>query len=299
MSPLLLAMPGNELMASLLAAKLSWPVETLELSRFPDGEAHVTIAGDLKGRSLAVVSSLDRPDTKLLPLVFAADAARDLGARKVGLVAPYLAYMRQDKRFRSGEAITAPSFARIISSAFDWLVTVEPHLHRVRALSEIYSIPTTVVHASTAIAAWVKQNVHAPLFVGPDAESAKWVAEAAAKADAPFTILEKRRTGDRSVEVRLKETAIGGDHTPVLCDDIVSTGTTMVEAISTVRRMTSREPLCIAVHALFAPGASEVLAQEKARMVTCNTVAHPTNRIDVSDLLAAILANETQNPSAG
>jgi ribose-phosphate pyrophosphokinase len=83
-----------------------------------------------------------------LPLLFAADTARDLGARRIGLVAPYLAYMRQDIRFHAGEAVTSRTFAAILSRHLDWLVTVDPHLHRYHELSEIYRIPTQVVHAA-------------------------------------------------------------------------------------------------------------------------------------------------------
>lgn len=57
-------------------------------------------------------------------LYLAASVAHELGAIRVGFVAPCLAYMRQDARFHSGEGITAKHFARLLSSAVDWLVTV-------------------------------------------------------------------------------------------------------------------------------------------------------------------------------
>jgi ribose-phosphate pyrophosphokinase len=72
-------------------------------------------ACDVAGRSVILLCSLARPNNRILPLLFAADAARDLGAGEVGLVAPYLAYMRQDRRFNPGEAITSQSFARLLS----------------------------------------------------------------------------------------------------------------------------------------------------------------------------------------
>lgn len=60
----------------------------------------------------------------------------------MGLVAPYLAYMRQDQQFRPGEVVTSRMFAALVSRHVDWLVTVDPHLHRVHALDEIYAVPT-------------------------------------------------------------------------------------------------------------------------------------------------------------
>ncbi|MFD2106242.1 hypothetical protein ACFSKJ_22965 [Tabrizicola soli] len=56
--------------------------------------------------------------------------------------------MRQDKAFRSGEAVTSDTFARLVSSLFDGLVTVDPHLHRRAALTELYSIPAAAVRAA-------------------------------------------------------------------------------------------------------------------------------------------------------
>src|SRR3546814_2966154 len=83
-----------------------------------------------------------------LPLRFAARAAREFGARSVGLIAPYLGYMRQDTRFHPGEAVSTPLFAQFLEEAFDWLVTVDPHLHRVERLQSLYRIPTAHVSAT-------------------------------------------------------------------------------------------------------------------------------------------------------
>src|SRR5262249_36548768 len=95
-APLFLAMPGNEAMTQKLAHTLDAEIGQLELRAFPDGETYLRFMSDLPGRTLAMVCTLDRPNEKILPLLFAAATARELGAAKVGLVAPYLAYMRQD-----------------------------------------------------------------------------------------------------------------------------------------------------------------------------------------------------------
>ncbi len=283
---LLLAMEGHAAMAASLAARRCGDAGSIETRKFPDGETYVRLAGDCCGRSVALVCSLDHPDAKFLPLIFAADAARDLGAAGVGLVAPYLAYMRQDRQFHAGDAVTSRSFANALSRSFDWLVTVDPHLHRTRSLGELYSIPATVLHAAPLLADWVGKNVENPLFVGPDAESAQWVSEAAARAGAPFTVLDKIRKGDRDVEIALKDEGAFGNRTPVLLDDIISSGETMLAAIRAVRRASNVRPVCVAVHGIFADSAAETLAHAGARIVTTNTVPHATNAIDVSGLLA-------------
>ncbi len=141
MTPLLfIAMPGNDAMAQSLAKMLDGEIGKVELRDFPDGETYLRFAGDLGGRTLALVCTLDHPNSKILPLLFAAATAREIGAAKVGLVAPYLAYMRQDRRFKPGEAVTSRHVAGLLSDAFDWLVTVDPHLHRYSSLAQIYQI---------------------------------------------------------------------------------------------------------------------------------------------------------------
>src|SRR5215831_4706490 len=143
-APLLIAMPGNEAMTRKLAAMLGSEVGEIELRAFPDGETYLRFMSNLFGRTPIIVCTLNRPNEKILPLLFAAATARELGAAKVGLVAPYLAYMRQDRRFKPGEAVTSHEIAQLLSGHFDWLVTVDPHLHRYGSLAEIYRIPTCV-----------------------------------------------------------------------------------------------------------------------------------------------------------
>ena len=288
MKPLLLALAGNDPLAAALAPRLDAELGTMVVRRFPDDESYLRIHTPVAGREVVLLCTLDRPDTKLLSLLFAAGTARELGAARVGLIAPYLAYMRQDRRFQPGEALTSTHFARLLSTAVDWLVTVDPHLHRRSDLGEIYSIPARVVHAAPLVSAWIRANVAAPILVGPDAESLQWVAAVANAAGAPYVVLQKSRHGDREVEVSVPEVERYRDRVPVLVDDIISTAHTMMETISHLHRARLAPPVCIGVHAVFAGDAYEALrAAGAARVVTCNTIAHASNAIDLSDLLAA------------
>ena len=130
MQRLTLAIPGNEDFARRLSQTYGSDVGRIETRRFPDGESYVRLHGETAGQVVDLICTLTHPDPQFLLLVFAADAARELGAREVNLVAPYLAYMRQDKRFHDGESVTSRSFARMVSSTLDKLLTVDPHLHR-------------------------------------------------------------------------------------------------------------------------------------------------------------------------
>ena len=254
-----------------------------ELRPFPDGELYVRIAGDVDDE-VAIVGNASGDN--FLRIAFLAGAARDLGAKRVGLVAPYLAYMRQDSRFKSGEGVTARYFARLVSSTVDWLVTVDPHLHRIDSLAGVYTIPTTIARAAPAIADWISAEIDCPVLVGPDAESVQWVSAVAERCGAPFVILEKTRRGDRDVSVTSPEHAWNG-HTPVVIDDIVSTGRTMIEATRQLRAAGSAPPMCVAIHAVFADSLHDELLGAGARgIVTCDTIPHASNKICVADPLA-------------
>jgi ribose-phosphate pyrophosphokinase len=282
------ALPGNERFAARLREELGQPELGLEYRRFPDRESYVRLLGDPRGADIALVCTLNDPDARALALLFAARTAKELGAKRVGLVAPYLGYMRQDRRFRDGEAVTSVHFATLLAQSFDWLVTVDPHLHRRGSLSEIYSIPAKAVAAAPALAAWIAASVEHPLIVGPDSESEQWAAEVAAACGAPHAVMQKTRLGDRSVRIEAPPLAQWKERTPVLIDDIVSSARTMALAARRIIEAGLRAPVCIGVHAVFAQGAQEALREAGvARVVTANTIAHETNAIDVSGLVAA------------
>ena len=292
-APLLISMPDNERMTAELADALGAQIGHLEMRKFPDGETYLRFATNPAGRPVSIVCTLADPDAKILPLTFAGVTARELGASKVGLISPYLAYMRQDRRFNSGEAVTSRQVARLLSETFDWLVTVDPHLHRYGSLSEIYTIPTRVVHAASLISAWIATHVENPLIIGPDSESEQWVSDVAKAAGAPSTVLQKVRHGDRDVEITIKDIDHLNGRTPVFVDDIISSGRTMLEAVRLIGAAGPAKPVCVAVHGIFADRADELLAQAGARVVTSNSIPHQTNEIDVGGILAGAIRELT------
>jgi ribose-phosphate pyrophosphokinase len=287
---LIIPLAGNEEFARGLAAVLKIPTGAIETRAFPDGETYLRFQEELQGRKVALVSTLDRPDPKFLPLAFAAAAARELGAASVGLVAPYLAYMRQDRRFRPGEAVTSASFAKLLSTVFDWIVTVDPHLHRYSSLAAIYSVPTRAIHAAPIMAEWIWAHVPRPVIIGPDAESEQWVSDVATCANAPYRVLRKERRGDRDVAITLPPMSGLGDRRPVLVDDIASSGATMIEASRQLARNGAQPPLCVVVHALFCAESYLALTKLGAEVVSTNTVAHETNAIDMVGITARSMA---------
>lgn len=282
--PVVFALPGSEAAAARLADLIGAGVGTLSIRRFPDQEIYLRVDADVSARACIVVSQMLRPDEQAVMLVFLADALRDLGASQVGLVLPYLPYMRQDTRFRPGEAITSRSFARLLSASADWLVTVDPHLHRYASLDEIYTLRAHVVSSAEAIAAWIRAEVAGPLIIGPDEESEQWVSSVAARVGCPWRVMRKRRLGDRDVEI--DASALGGvevaGRTPVLLDDIVSSGHTMQVAVQRLAGLDIPRAVCIAVHAVHAESTTRMLLDAgAAKVLTCNTRPATLPQIDL------------------
>lgn len=290
MKPILLPLNGQNGLFEGLVEKSRLEVGELEMREFPDGESYVRLATSVEHRDVVLLCSLDRPDTKTIPLLLAADAARAQGARRVGLVAPYLAYMRQDRMFKPGEAVSSATFARLLSQQFDWLVTVDPHLHRYPRLDSIYSIPAIAASAATPISQWIQSNVDRPFLIGPDAESRQWVEQIAGLAEAPFTVFAKKRSGDFEVSIDKAEAPIPPRSTPVIVDDIASSARTLIKAVHVLKAQGHAAPVCVVVHPLFAGDAyQQLLEAGPARIVSTNTVQHRSNGIDVSGPVASAI----------
>jgi len=123
---LVLGIPPSDSFALLLAKKAKMPYATLKVKRFPDNELDIQFPVEVAGRRIVLVQSLYNPNEKITELLFIARTARELGAREIVLVAPYLAYMRADKRFHEREVISARVLASILSDSVDHIITVDP-----------------------------------------------------------------------------------------------------------------------------------------------------------------------------
>lgn len=287
MTPVLAPFPDMLPMALQLAPLIGASIVPIGWRHFPDGESLITLNGDVAGCDLAVLCTLRDPDRHMLPLRFAAATAREMGAASTGLIAPYLAYMRQDRRFASGQAVSAKLFAACLEESFDWLVTADPHLHRIPDLGALYSIPAQRAETAPLLADWIAQNVADPVLTGPDEESRQWVAHVAALAGCDFEVLGKHRSGDRCVEISPPASAALGAGTPVILDDIASSGRTMVKTIERLRQAGASPPVCIVIHAVFAEGAlADILAAGARRVISTDSIPHETNRIRIAPLLA-------------
>ena len=201
----LLGFPDYATGARDLAEQLGLDYQQVDIHHFPDGESKLVLPARIP-EHLVICQTLDRPNEKLVELLLAAAAAREMGAKTIVLVAPYLCYMRQDKAFQPGEVVSQRVIGRFLADHFDALVTVDAHLHRIKQLSQAIPLPLALnLSATGAMGRFLQDSGQQPLLVGPDAESEQWVAAIAKEARLDYCIAQKNRRGDKDVDVRLPE----------------------------------------------------------------------------------------------
>lgn len=261
--------------------------QTVAVHQFPDGESLVRIhppAGD----TAILVRSLYDPNSKLIEVLLAADALRRAGARRVILLAPYLPYMRQDTVFTPGEPISQQVIGATLGQAFDGVLTLEAHLHRIQRLDEAIPCRALSVSAAPLLAAWVRRAGKRCLVVGPDAESEPWVRDIAQRAGTPWIVGRKERYGDHRVHIRFLP--LPESSRAVIVDDIASSGGTLAVAAKTLRQHGVATIDALIVHAIFSPGALVRIQRAGVRQIlSCDTISHLTNTFRSASLLAPAL----------
>lgn len=257
--------------------------------RFPDGELRLRLPPALPARAV-LLRGLHDPDTHLIETLFAARTARELGATHLTLVAPYLGYMRQDAAFVPGEAVSQRIVGGLLASLFEAVLSVDPHLHRVATLGE--AVPAATARALSGaplLGALIAARRPGALLVGPDEESAQWVAAAAAAHGLDHAVCRKRRRGDREVDIVLPALDFSG-RAVVLVDDVASSGRTLARAAQQLRAAGAAAVDVAVTHALFAGDALDtVRAAGVGELWSTDCIAHASNAVSVAPLIAAAL----------
>lgn len=286
---LLLGFPDYAPQARALADALKVAYAEIDRHRFPDGESRLRLPERLPERVI-LCRSLNDPNAKLVELLIAAETARELGARELTLVAPYLCYMRQDTAFHPGEAISQRSVGRWLAAHFDTVITVDAHLHRVHALADAVPAARAVnLDAAPLLGEYAARQFADPLLLGPDAESAPWVEAAARAGGLQGAVANKQRRDDHSVAVTLPDLDVRG-RTVVLVDDIASTGCTLTRAAEALYAHGAAEVHALVTHALFVEDAERRLIDAGIRSLhSSDSVTHASNTVPLAGLLASAL----------
>ena len=288
------SLPSGAADAQRLAARLGLPLQEIALHRFPDGEIRVTVGH--AASTTIIYAPLDQPNDKLIAILFAAEALRRAGAKRLVLLAPYLCYMRQDAAFGEGEAISQKAVGWLIAGIVDRVITVDAHLHRTTDIRAVFAgIEAENLSAMPAIANALRlTGIDRTTFVaGPDAESRPWVSDLAGQLGLAHMVAQKIRRGDRSVEISFAEAASIKGRPVLLVDDIVSSGGTLIACARALTAAGATAVDAIMTHALFPPDMMAAFANAGIRSIrSTSSIPHPTNAIPLDDILAAALSSE-------
>jgi ribose-phosphate pyrophosphokinase len=286
---LLLCFDDESGLAGPLAQAAGMALACVERHVFPDGEIKLRLPTPLPQR-VGVLRSLHQPNTKLVELLLTAHTARQLGATHLTLIAPYMAYMRQDVAFQPGEAVSQKIIGRHLADLFDAVITVDPHLHRVATLKEaVPATPALALTAAPLLADFVHSQCPDALLMGPDEESEQWITAAARQHRLDHGVCRKTRQGDRQVQISLPDVAVS-NRAVVLLDDIASSGHTLAQAARLLLQAGARSVDVAVTHALFSGDALQVVRSAGVhRIWSTDSVLHESNSVSIAPLLAAAL----------
>ena len=271
-------------LAKKIAKHLKTEYSGLFAEHFPDGETHLQFKTNVQNKKIIFVQTMHpKPNDAFVEAIFAVSTAKKLGAKEIVLVAPYLAYLRQDKMFHKGECVSNKILANLLS-VFDRIITIDPHLHRINKLSEIFTTKTTTLSAIHSVSEYIIQNKINAILIGPDIESSQWASKAAQETGLPFIILHKKRYNATTIKTKVDANVSGKN--VIIVDDIISTGHTMLEPRKQLIKLGAKKIVCIAVHGLFTNNALELLKKTGAEVLSTNTIPTKASKIDISETIA-------------
>jgi len=284
--PIVLGFPDYRLQAKNLARLLQLEYAEAQLHRFPDGESMLKLPVELPS-TMIICRSLDSPNDKLIELFFTVKAARDKGCEYIILVAPYLCYMRQDKAFEPGEVVSQRMVGKLLGTLVEEVITVDPHLHRVKKLEDIIRCKRTVtLNAAPLLSNLISLQVSSPLIVGPDEESEQWVKQIAIPQGFDYLVGEKTRHSDREVDIVLPSLDIESRNV-VLVDDMASTGKTLICVAQQLKTLGVKNMYCAVTHALFVENSYDELLEAGVKEIwSTDSVTHSSNCVSLASTLA-------------
>ncbi len=283
---MILAFPDYLSQAQRLAARLDMPLIEVVLHHFPDGESLIRLPPSLP-EHVIVCRSLNQPNDKLIELLLCATTARELGAKRLTLVAPYLSYMRQDIANQPGEAVSQRIVGKLLADLFDDVLTVDPHLHRISALTQAIPIKNAIsLTAADQIGIFLKAKFNHAVLLGPDSESEQWVGTIAGNIGFDYAIADKNRLGDKQVEMALPDRDFGSQPV-VIIDDMASTGRTLAKAAGLLQDAGCQDIYAVVTHALFCGDAYTYILEAGVKTIwSTDSIDHPSSCIKLDGLLA-------------
>jgi len=284
--------PASQSLGKKVAEILNARIVPVNLKTFPDGEYCLRFEGDLKDEEVIVVQTTGPPqDTNIMQLLLMLDTAKDLGAKKVTAVVPYLAFARQDKRFLQGEVVSAETLVKLIEACgTDRFITV--NIHAENTLKR-FSVPTENLSAITLLAEHFKsRGLDGAFSLSPDKGAIKLAEEADKVLGGGCGWLRKER--DRYTgEIQVEEKSLNVEGRDVIVfDDIISTGGTIARAMKMLKTQGARRVYASCVHPLLIGEAKKKITESGAEeIVGTDGIPSSVRTVSLAPLIAEALAS--------
>jgi ribose-phosphate pyrophosphokinase len=300
---MLVAGRSNPELAARIAGHLGCELGAVTLKTFANGETYCRYEESIRGADMFIVQTAAQTtgqtiDQNLMELLIMVNAAKLASAKRITAVIPWYFYVRQDKKSRPREPITAKLVADLLQTAgVDRVLTMDLHAGQVQGFFEI---PVDHMTAVPMFAQYVRDlNLDEPLAaVSPDTGRAKLAGKFAEMIGGDLVILNKVRPGHNEAKV----TTVIGDvegKIAIMSDDVVDTAGTLVAGAAALKGAGAIKVYACETHGLFnGPALERIAASEIDRLVVTDTVPiDPLTRPDNVEILSVdrILAETIQN----
>ncbi len=238
--------PASQLLAGRVSETLGSNVAVSEIKKFPDGELYTRIMDEIVSEVTIIQSTVT--DTDLIALLQLIDACSE--ASRVNVVIPYMGYARQDKQFKKGEPISARAIARTIKA--DRVYTINIHDP---AILDFFDAKAVNLDATPVIGKYIKNmEFRDPIIIAPDDGAINLAKSASCDLGIDYDYLEKKRLSGETVSIQPKNIEANGRDV-IIIDDIISTGGTIAEAISLLRKQGAHKVFAACVHPVLSNNA--------------------------------------------
>ncbi|MBI5680467.1 MAG: ribose-phosphate diphosphokinase [Methanobacterium sp.] len=278
---------ASQKLAAKIANELKCPLIPIETRRFPDGERYIRIKGELDNEAIVVQSTGYPQDENLMELFLILKNLKSMGIENIKVVIPYFGYGRQERRFKSGEAISAEIISELIEVAGATEIFCI-NLHE-ESITDFFQIPTHNLSAMTLIASHIQQNLDNPVIIAPDKGALGFAKEIADILGCEYDYLEKVRISPEVVETKTKKVNVKGKEA-VIIDDIISTGGTIVNAARILKEHGASKVIVSCVHPVLVEDALlKIFAAGVDDVIATDTLLSDVSVISVAPLVAAAM----------
>ncbi len=256
------------------------PVPTT-LYDFANGEIFVRFLESVRGCDAFVLQSHTAPINQwIMEQLIMVDALKRASAKRITVVAPFFGYARQDKKSRGREPISARLMADLFRTAgADRLMAVDLHTAQIQGF---FDGPVDHLFALPILAEYVQSqlDVSKVTVVAPDAGRVRVCERWTDRLGCPLAIIHKRRDPDVANKVRILE-VVGQvkDRVCIIVDDMIDTGSTIVNAAETLFDEGASQVIVTATHGVLSGPAVDVLKNSKvSEVIVTNTLPIPAEK---------------------